>query len=50
MKATIMRFVYYTKNSKSSNANYGYRIMNMMEIYDPNPKKSITNKSSINTE
>ncbi|CAD8042870.1 unnamed protein product [Paramecium primaurelia] len=50
MKATIVRLVFYTKNSKSSHANYGYRIMNVMELYDPNPKKSITNKTTINTE
>lgn len=31
-------------------ANYGYRIMNFREIYDPNPKKSLTNKATINTE
>lgn len=31
-------------------ANYGYRIMNFREIYDPNPKKSLTNKTTINTE
>ena len=50
MRATILRLVYFTKNSKSTIANYGYRIMNFRELYDPNPKKSLTNKTTINTE
>lgn len=50
MRATILRLVYQTKNSKSTQANVGYRIMNHRELYDPNQKKSLTNKTTINTE
>ncbi|KAM3136909.1 hypothetical protein pb186bvf_010994 [Paramecium bursaria] len=50
LKATILRLVYYTKNSKTSIANFGYRIMNLLDEFDPNPKKSVTNKSCLNTE
>lgn len=50
MRATILRLVYFTKNSKSTTANFGFRIMNFRELYDPNPKKSLTNKTTINTE
>ena len=42
--------MYYTKNSKTSIANFGYRIMNLLDEFDPNPKKSVTNKSCLNTE
>lgn len=50
MKATILRLVFYTKNSKSTSANYGWRIMNFRDLFDLNPKKSLTNKTTINTE
>ena len=50
LKATILRLVFYTKNSKSTSANYGWRVMNFRDLFDPNPKKSLTNKTTINTE
>ena len=50
MRATILRIVFHTKNSETNVANYAYRIMNHRNIFDPDQKKSLTNKTTINTE
>lgn len=50
MRATILRLVFHTKNSDTNVANYAYRIMNHRNIFDPDQKKSLTNKTTINTE
>ncbi|KRX07210.1 hypothetical protein PPERSA_00367 [Pseudocohnilembus persalinus] len=44
LKATIIRIMYYTRNSKQMKANYGYRIMNRIPIFDKRTKRSMEQK------
>ena len=50
LKATIFRLVFHTRNAKSFNANYAYRMTNELSIFDANPKISLTNKTTLNTQ
>ena len=50
MRAQSIRVVYYTKHSKESKGSFAYIMRNKLEIFDPNPKISITRKTSIISE
>ncbi|KAL4506485.1 hypothetical protein ABPG72_000056 [Tetrahymena utriculariae] len=50
MKATLIRLVYNTRNSKDTVANYAFRIQSYNEIFDPDLKKNINLKACINQE
>ncbi|EGR33878.1 hypothetical protein IMG5_033670 [Ichthyophthirius multifiliis] len=49
MKATVLRLVFHTKNSQSTNANYAFRIQNLVEIFDPDTKISVNHKACISS-
>lgn len=50
LKASITRLAYFSRNSKSSKANYAFRITNNLDIFDPNPKISLVNKACLNSD
>jgi hypothetical protein len=56
-KACVTRLVYHTSNCNNPKGNYGIKIKNGKpdddkagRIFDTNPKKSLVNKSTINTD
>jgi len=49
LRASMVRLVHYTRNSGLNRQNFAYKVQNHRNLLDQNLKKSLTNKTTINT-